>query len=161
MSEEVVESKTPKRYAALTQSSSLQKLNEVETQDIYKRQTGISEFDRVLGGGFVAGGVILLGGDPGIGKSTILIQALSVITQQPSESCNVIYVSGEESSQQIAMRARRLELEVSDISILSEINLEKIVSAIEKHKPNVVVIDSIQTVYSEELTSAPGSVTHR
>ena len=76
MSEEVVESKTPKRYAALTQSSSLQKLNEVETQDIYKRQTGISEFDRVLGGGFVAGGVILLGGDPGIGKSTILIQAL-------------------------------------------------------------------------------------
>ena len=96
MSEEVVESKTPKRYAALTQSSSLQKLNEVETQDIYKRQTGISEFDRVLGGGFVAGGVILLGGDPGIGKSTILIQALSVITQQPSESCNVIYVSGEE-----------------------------------------------------------------
>ena len=159
MSEEVVESKTPKRYAALTQSSSLQKLNEVETQDIYKRQTGISEFDRVLGGGFVAGGVILLGGDPGIGKSTILIQALSVITQQPSESCNVIYVSGEESSQQIAMRARRLELEVSDISILSEINLEKIVSAIEKHKPNVVVIDSIQTVYSEELTSAPGSVT--
>ena len=157
--ESLVEGKGIKRYASLTKSNELIKLNEVETINILKRQTKISEFDRVLGGGFVPGGVILLGGDPGIGKSTILIQALSKITQDPSDLCKVIYISGEESSQQIAMRARRLELEVSDISILSEINLEKIVLTIEKNKPNVVVIDSIQTIYSEEITSAPGSVT--
>jgi len=157
--ESLIESKGVKRYASLAKTNQLTKLDEVETIDILKRQTKISEFDRVLGGGFVPGGVILLGGDPGIGKSTILIQALSKITQNPSDPCNVIYISGEESSQQIAMRARRLELEVSDISILSEINLEKIVQTIEKNKPNVVVIDSIQTIYSEEITSAPGSVT--
>jgi DNA repair protein RadA/Sms len=159
MVEEVIEGKTNNRFSSLAQSSSLQKLSDVETSEIDKRKTGISEFDRVLGGGFVLGGVILLGGDPGIGKSTILIQALSKITSQPDRPCNVIYVSGEESSQQIAMRAKRLELEVSDISMLSEINLEKIIKNIDKHKPEVVVIDSIQTIYSEELTSAPGSVT--
>ena len=157
--EEVIESKSIKRYASLAKTNALTKLDEVETLDILKRKTKISEFDRVLGGGFVPGGVILLGGDPGIGKSTILIQALSKITQSPDEPCNVIYISGEESSQQIAMRAKRLELEVSDISILSEINLEKIMKTIEKDKPDVVVIDSIQTIFSEELTSAPGSVT--
>ncbi|MDC0182831.1 DNA repair protein RadA [Nitrosomonadales bacterium] len=157
--EEVIESKGIKRYASLAKTNALTKLDEVETVDILKRRTKISEFDRVLGGGFVPGGVILLGGDPGIGKSTILIQALSKITQSPDEPCNVIYISGEESSQQIAMRAKRLELEVSDISILSEINLEKIMKTIEKDKPDVVVIDSIQTIFSEELSSAPGSVT--
>jgi len=157
--ESLIEAKGVKRYASLAKSNELIKLSEVETINILKRQTKISEFDRVLGGGFVPGGVILLGGDPGIGKSTILIQALSKITQDPSDPCNVIYISGEESSQQIAMRAKRLELEVSDISILSEINLEKIVQTVEKNKPNVVVIDSIQTIYSEEITSAPGSVT--
>ena len=157
--EEVIESKSIKRYASLAKTNALTKLDEVETLDILKRKTKISEFDRVLGGGFVPGGVILLGGDPGIGKSTILIQALSKITQSPEEPCNVIYISGEESPQQIAMRAKRLELEVSDISILSEINLEKIMKTIEKDKPDVVVIDSIQTIFSEELTSAPGSVT--
>jgi len=156
--EEVIESKSIKRYASLAQTNALTKLDEVETIGILKRKTKISEFDRVLGGGFVPGGVILLGGDPGIGKSTILIQALSKITQESNNPCDVIYISGEESSQQIAMRAKRLELEVSDISILSEINLEKIVKTIEKNKPDVVVIDSIQTIFSEELTSAPGSV---
>ena len=112
----------------------------------------------MLGGGLVGGAVILLGGDPGIGKSTILLQALSALTNQ-AEPINVLYVSGEESSQQIAMRARRLELEVSDIAILSEINLENVLKNIEKHQSNVVIIDSIQTIYSEELSSAPGSVT--
>ena len=117
----------------MAKTNALTKLDEVETLDILKRKTKISEFDRVLGGGFVPGGVILLGGDPGIGKSTILIQALSKITQSPEEPCNVIYISGEESSQQIAMRAKRLELEVSDISILSEINLEKIMESTNPH----------------------------
>jgi len=159
LQETILETKGNNRFAALSKTNQLTKLNEVEAKETPKRKTNILEFDRVLGGGFVAGGVILLGGDPGIGKSTILIQALSKITEDPNKKCNVIYVSGEESSQQIAMRARRIELEVSDISILSEINLEKIIKIIQKNKPDVVVIDSIQTIYSEELTSAPGSVT--
>ena len=159
LDETTIESKTPSRFAALSKTNELTKLDDVKALSIPKRKTNISEFDRVLGGGFVPGGVILIGGDPGIGKSTILIQALSKITQDPKDNCNVIYVSGEESKEQIAMRAKRLELEVSDISILSEINLEKIVSVVQKTKPNVVVIDSIQTIYSEEMTSAPGSVT--
>ncbi|MDA8869123.1 DNA repair protein RadA [Methylophilaceae bacterium] len=159
LDETTIESKTPSRFAALSKTNELTKLDDIKALSIPKRKTNISEFDRVLGGGFVPGGVILIGGDPGIGKSTILIQALSKITQDPKDNCNVIYVSGEESKEQIAMRAKRLELEVSDISILSEINLEKIVSVVQKTKPNVVVIDSIQTIYSEEMTSAPGSVT--
>ena len=159
LEETIIESKMPSRFAALSKTNELTKLDDVKALSIPKRKTNISEFDRVLGGGFVPGGVILIGGDPGIGKSTILIQALSKITQDPKDNCNVIYVSGEESKEQIAMRAKRLELEVSDISILSEINLEKIVNVVQKTKPNVVVIDSIQTIYSEEMTSAPGSVT--
>lgn len=160
MAESVIEASVPSRYASLTQTSELKKLNEVKMSAVYKRTTCISEFDRVLGGGFVPGGVVLIGGDPGIGKSTLLIQALSHMTNDKSQTpWKVIYVSGEESPQQIAMRANRLELEVSDIFILSEINLEKIIQSIEKNKPNVVVIDSIQTIYSEELQSAPGSVT--
>lgn len=158
LTESIIEGKTVNRYSSITQTSKLQKLNEVETQNLVRQMTGIGEFDRVLGGGLVGGAVILLGGDPGIGKSTILIQALSAMNSQ-AETLNILYVSGEESSDQIAMRARRLELEVSDISILSEINLEKVVQNIEKNKSNVVVIDSIQTIYSEELSSAPGSVT--
>jgi DNA repair protein RadA/Sms len=160
MVESIIEASVPNRYASLTQTSELKKLNEVKMSVVYKRTSCISEFDRVLGGGFVPGGVVLIGGDPGIGKSTLLIQALSHMTNDKSQAaCKVIYVSGEESPQQIAMRAKRLELEVSDIFILSEINLEKIIQSIEKNKPDIVVIDSIQTIYSEELQSAPGSVT--
>jgi len=151
MVESIIEASVPNRYASLTQTSELKKLNEVKMSAVYKRTTCISEFDRVLGGGFVPGGVVLIGGDPGIGKSTLLIQALSHMTNDKSQA--------EESPQQIAMRAKRLELEVSDIFILSEINLEKIIQSIEKNKPDIVVIDSIQTIYSEELQSAPGSVT--
>ena len=158
LTESIIEGKSANRYASIAQTSTLQKLSDVETQNIIRQTTGISEFDRVLGGGLVGGAVILLGGDPGIGKSTILLQALSALTNQ-AEPINVLYVSGEESSQQIAMRARRLELEVSDIAILSEINLENVLKNIEKHQSNVVIIDSIQTIYSEELSSAPGSVT--
>ena len=158
LEEEIIETKTTNRFSSITKSSGLQKLNEVEAEIINKTSTGLKEFDRVLGGGLVKGAVILLGGDPGIGKSTILLQALAKLTSQ-AEPVNVLYVSGEESAQQIALRSRRLELEVSDIAILSEINLEKIIASIEKHHSNVVVIDSIQTVYSEELSSAPGSVT--
>ncbi|HWR76737.1 MAG TPA: DNA repair protein RadA, partial [Thiobacillus sp.] len=112
------------------------------------------ELDRVLGGGLVAGGVVLIGGDPGIGKSTLLLQALAVLSQ----SLPTLYVSGEESAQQLALRARRLQLPEAHLPVLPEIRLEAILSHLASIKPAIAVIDSIQTVYSETLTSAPGSV---
>jgi len=116
--------------------------------------TGVTEFDRVLGGGLVHGGVVLLGGDPGIGKSTLLLQTLCYM----SSTHNVLYVSGEESARQVALRAKRLALDASAVHMLAEIQLEKIQSVLSERKPDIAVIDSIQTVYSEELQSAPGSV---
>jgi DNA repair protein RadA/Sms len=116
--------------------------------------TGVTEFDRVLGGGLVHGGVVLLGGDPGIGKSTLLLQTLCHM----SSTHNVLYVSGEESARQVALRAKRLALDASAVHMLAEIQLEKIQSVLSERKPDIAVIDSIQTVYSEELQSAPGSV---
>ncbi len=116
--------------------------------------TGLEEFDRVLGGGLVPGGVILLGGDPGIGKSTLLLQAGAAI----GGSRKVLYVTGEESGDQVAMRAERLGLVNAPVELLAEVELESIVSAIDTARPEVVVVDSIQTVYTEALGSAPGSV---
>ncbi len=142
------------RYAALAASSELQPLNAVETTAVPRQSTGMVEFDRVLGGGLVASGVVLIGGDPGIGKSTLLLQMLCNVGAQQK----VIYVSGEESAQQIAMRAKRLQLDASAISLLAEINLESIIATLQKNKPDIAVIDSIQTIYSEALQSAPGSV---
>ena len=142
------------KFDGLTQSASLQKLSSIQAADIARQTTGISEFDRVLGGGLVEGGVVLIGGDPGIGKSTLLLQVLCHL----GRSAQAIYVSGEESPQQIAMRAKRLGLDASEVELLAEINLEKILATLQTHKPNIAVIDSIQTVYSEALTSAPGSV---
>lgn len=144
----------PSRYQALATSARVTKLHEVQAREQPRRETGVSELDRVLGGGMVAGAVILLGGDPGIGKSTLLLQSLATLGQ----SCRVLYVSGEESIQQVALRARRLGLDARELMLLAEIQLEKIQSAIAEQKPDVVVIDSIQTVYSEALQSAPGSV---
>jgi DNA repair protein RadA/Sms len=129
-------------------------LNHVEIQDIQRFTTHIQEFDRVLGGGLVHGAVILLGGDPGIGKSTLLLQTLSHIGSEYP----VMYVSGEESGSQIALRAKRLELKTDGISLLTEIELDNIVAHLQKYRPKVVVIDSIQTVYSQHISSAPGSV---
>jgi DNA repair protein RadA/Sms len=152
--ETIAETATTNRYAALTQTSGLQKLSEVEAAEVLRQPTGIMEFDRVLGGGLVPGGVVLIGGDPGIGKSTLLLQTLCHIGGQRK----VVYVSGEESAQQIAMRAKRLSLDASPLQLLAEINLEKILATLQAHQPDVAVIDSIQTVYSEALQSAPGSV---
>jgi DNA repair protein RadA/Sms len=152
--ETIAETASVNRYAALNQTAGLQKLAEVEAAEIPRQPTGVSEFDRVLGGGLVPGGVVLLGGDPGIGKSTLLLQTLCHIGTQRK----AIYVSGEESAQQIAMRARRLALDASPIELLAEINLEKISATLQTHKPDIAVIDSIQTMYSEALQSAPGSV---
>ena len=121
---------------------------------------GLDEFDRVLGGGMVPGGVVLIGGDPGIGKSTLLMQALAEHVAI-SAAADVLYVSGEESADQVALRARRLGLSepvLERIQILSEINLEKILAFLQQAKPQLVVIDSIQTVFSDQIGSLPGSV---
>ena len=152
--ESIAEAPSASRFASLTQPSVLQKLADVKAAEVPRQPTGITEFDRVLGGGLVSGGVVLIGGDPGIGKSTLLLQTLCHIGGQRK----AIYVSGEESPQQIAMRAKRLGLDASPIELLAEINLEKILATLQTHKPDVAVIDSIQTVYSEALQSAPGSV---
>src|SRR5512144_3394321 len=142
------------RFSALAASGKLQQLAEVEASEVSRTPTGIAEFDRVLGGGLVEGGVVLIGGDPGIGKSTLLLQTLAHLAPEKK----VLYVSGEESAQQIALRAKRLSLDASAVHLLPEIQLEKIQATIAASKPEVVVIDSIQTIYSEQLTSAPGSV---
>jgi DNA repair protein RadA/Sms len=145
---------TKNRFNALAASGRIQVLSEVEAAEVPRTPTGIEEFDRVLGGGLVSGGVVLIGGDPGIGKSTLLLQVLAHLSKRQ----NTLYVSGEESAQQIALRAKRLSLDAHELRLLPEIQLEKIQVAINRDKPDVVVIDSIQTVYSEQLTSAPGSV---
>jgi DNA repair protein RadA/Sms len=156
--EEQITEPSNARFKSLNKNAALVKIDEIVINEIERRPTFNKELDRVLGGGLVPGGVTLIGGDPGIGKSTLLLQALTSLTGNPKNEENVIYVTGEESIDQIAMRARRLDLEVSDIQVMSEINLTQIVKIIEKEQPKVVVIDSIQTLYSDELTSAPGSV---
>ncbi|MBZ0105858.1 MAG: DNA repair protein RadA [Sulfuricella denitrificans] len=152
--ETVAETTAGNRYNALSVTSKVQSLSEVEAQEVPRQPTGIAEFDRVLGGGLVQGAVVLIGGDPGIGKSTLLLQALCHL----SAGNKVLYVSGEESAQQIASRAKRLSLEARSVQLLAEISLEKILATLAAQKPDVAVIDSIQTVYSEALQSAPGSV---
>ncbi len=129
-------------------------LTDIERVDEIRTVTGFKELDRVLGGGLVQGSVILIGGDPGIGKSTLLIQALaSLVSRLPS-----LYVTGEESLQQISLRAHRLGLQADKLRLLAETNVERILTHAEIEKPRVMVIDSIQTTYTEELQSAPGGV---
>ena len=151
---EGVADKAPARYQGLAEASKVARLAEVSAEEAPRRSTGISELDRVLGGGLVQGVVVLLGGDPGIGKSTLLLQALTAMAHDGQ----ALYVSGEESAQQVALRTRRLALAAGDLDMLAEIQLERILSTLEARKPDVAVIDSIQTVYSETLQSAPGSV---
>ena len=141
-------------HRSLAQTAPVLSLADIEAIDVPRFGTGIEEFDRVLGGGLVAGGVVLIGGDPGIGKSTLLLQALANISAVKS----TLYVSGEESGAQIALRARRLSVEGSNLKLQAEIQLEKILGTLADLKPEVAVIDAIQTVYSDALTSAPGSV---
>jgi DNA repair protein RadA/Sms len=127
-------------------------LAEVQPRDQERIATGMGELDRALGGGLVAGQVALLGGDPGIGKSTLLLQALSTLSQP------VLYVTGEESVDQVALRARRLGLDTAGVRIAAETQLERVLGALEAARPAIAVIDSIQTLWSETLQSAPGSV---
>ena len=171
-------------FSALAPSAAVQALAAIEAVDVARSPTGQPELDRVLGGGIVEGGVVLIGGDPGIGKSTLLLQALDTLqrSQLPApesppgrpkaasapsggsatgaavERGGMLYVTGEESGAQVALRARRLGITGSQVAVLAEIQLEKIIATLADHKPAVAVIDSIQTVYSDQLTSAPGSV---
>ncbi len=131
------------------------RLADVEHSAVERMSTGLAEFDRVLGGGLVTGSVVLIGGDPGIGKSTLLLQAAGGQLARH----RVLYVTGEESLQQIAMRAARLGLEAGDLSVLAETCVEHLVGAVQNDAYACVVVDSIQTMYSEEVASAPGSVT--
>ncbi|MFT3663933.1 DNA repair protein RadA [Piscinibacter sp.] len=142
------------RFQSLAKSQPVATLGEIEASDVARTPTGIAELDRVLGGGIVEGGVVLIGGDPGIGKSTLLLQALDALSRQ----ARTLYVTGEESGAQVALRSRRLGLEASQVRVLAEIQLERILATLESEQPAVCVIDSIQTLYSEQLSSAPGSV---
>ena len=130
-------------------------IDAIETRDLPRLKTGLSELDRVLGGGIVPGSAILIGGAPGIGKSTLMMQTLSYLSGQKIPT---LYVSGEESAEQIKLRANRLGISSPFLYILTENALEAILRGIEKARPKVVVVDSIQTLYTGEISSAPGSV---
>ncbi len=142
------------KRSGITQTSPVLSLSDIDVIDVPRIISGINEFDRVLGGGLVPGGVVLIGGDPGIGKSTLLLQALVNL----SDTQKVLYVSGEESGPQVALRAKRLGLRTRDIQMQAENQLEKILDTLHTFRPQIAVIDSIQTIYSDALTSAPGSV---
>ena len=143
------------RFTSLVSASELAVLGEIEAKDTDRTPTSQDELDRVLGGGLVEGGVVLIGGDPGIGKSTLLLQALDSLAARQFKT---LYVTGEESGAQVSLRARRLGIAHSLVKVLAETQLEKILHVLQTERPQVAVIDSIQTVYSEALTSAPGSV---
>ena len=128
---------------------------EIESQDDVRFSSGVTEFDRVLGGGIVPGSLVLIGGDPGIGKSTLLLQ---VADKMSAGGARVLYISGEESERQIKMRGERLGIEAENLYLLPETNLESIFDEIEREEPGAIIVDSIQTVYSPKIESAPGSV---
>lgn len=157
LSEQRLETAVNPRFAGYAGDASQNRvvnLAEVEPESKSGHPTGMAELDRVLGGGLVAGSVVLIGGDPGIGKSTLLIQTLAELSRrQPT-----LYVSGEESPEQISLRARRLGLDCERLRLLAETGVERILARATENAPEVMVIDSIQTIYTEQLQSAPGSV---
>ncbi|MFA7709849.1 MAG: ATPase domain-containing protein, partial [Candidatus Neomarinimicrobiota bacterium] len=146
--------KKAKTSDALAIRRNLVPLNQAHSASSERLITGISEFDRVLGGGFVSGSVVLIGGEPGIGKSTLIMQVLTKL-----KGDNLLYFSGEESEEQLALRARRLGIEDKRIYVACENNLENILYQMEAQRPTAVVIDSIQTVFSDQFENVPGSVT--
>ena len=157
-----VEEKVSTPVSGVSRGSSVAKpksqvvtLSSVSTTDEERTKTGIKELDRVLGGGIVQGSLVLVGGDPGIGKSTLLLQVCQKLADKQKK---VLYISGEESLKQIKLRANRMGEFADSLFLLCETNLAAIQSVIEKETPDVVVIDSIQTMYNEEVASAPGSV---
>ncbi|MBN1638741.1 MAG: DNA repair protein RadA [Ignavibacteriales bacterium] len=150
--EELVETKS-KRQTRRTELTIANLNQDISNSTEVRIKTNISEFDRVLGGGIMSGSVILIGGDPGIGKSTLVLQAASTSDKK------VLYVTGEESLTQISLRAKRLNINSEKILVLTETNLDDIIETINKEKPELVVIDSIQTVYKSDFDNAPGTIT--
>ncbi|GHA01697.1 DNA repair protein RadA [Arenicella chitinivorans] len=142
------------RFEGFAPKADVQKLPSVSTQSAPRSGTGLKELDRVLGGGLVPGSIILLGGDPGIGKSTLILQSLALLSEHKS----TLYVTGEESAEQVALRAQRLGVQDADLALLADNQLESILDVAIAHKPDVLVVDSIQTLYTDTLQSAPGSV---
>ncbi len=147
-------SATNARYGGYAGGSGITNASDVQLVEASRLASGLSELDRVLGGGLVSGSVTLLGGDPGIGKSTLLIQTLAHLSQHR----RVLYITGEESLQQVTLRARRLQLPEENLRLLAETQVEAILAHAASEKPDVMVIDSIQTMYTELLSSAPGAV---
>jgi DNA repair protein RadA/Sms len=150
----LINPKAQSAFSAL-QEPEVRSISEIEVEPEERFQTNLEEFDRVLGGGVVAGSVILVGGEPGIGKSTLLLQASQALSQGQEK---VLYVSGEESIRQTRLRADRLGTHAKNLYLLSETNLELIMAMAQKIKPKVIILDSIQVIYSSELNSSPGSV---
>ena len=139
---------------SVSQSARVISLDDVSVEEQPRLASGSKELDHVLGGGLVSGSVVLVGGDPGIGKSTLILQTLVSL----SKDVNVLYVTGEESLQQVSMRAKRLQLDSSNVRLLAETKIESILSHCQKEKPQVLVVDSIQSVFTDAVQSAPGSV---
>jgi DNA repair protein RadA/Sms len=152
--ETVAEAPGPRRHRATAKAATLTPLSRISAKESPRMSTGIGELDRALGGGLVAGQVVLIGGDPGIGKSTLLLQALAWM----SGARKSVYVTGEESAAQVALRAQRLQVDTAEVQLLAETQLERIAATLEAARPEIAVVDSIQTLYTEALQSAPGSV---
>ena len=147
--ETIEEKKTGVKSTKKVRGVEVQKLNQVKGDEFSRSKTGISEFDRVLGGGIVPGSLVLIGGDPGIGKSTLILQIADRLG-------TVLYASGEESPHQVKLRADRMGVVSNDISLLSETNIEAIIDTAKNEKPNHLIVDSIQTMWSEELVGSTG-----
>src|SRR5256886_12341208 len=156
----LVEERAPEKKSASRSGFKLREVKavaytEIESQDEVRISSGVTEFDRVLGGGIVPGTLVLLGGDPGIGKSTLLLQVADKLS---ANNLAVLYVSGEESERQIKLRGERLGVQAANLLLLPETNLENIFREIDRTKPAAVIVDSIQTTFSSEIESAPGSI---
>ncbi|MDH5473148.1 MAG: DNA repair protein RadA, partial [Gammaproteobacteria bacterium] len=155
LTESIIESEKPNpRFTGFAGKSTVQTMADISLNEEPRTATGIGELDRVLGGGLVYGSVVLIGGDPGIGKSTLLTQTLASLGQK----LKALYVTGEESLQQVTLRARRLGMGNDPFSLLTETCVERIIKLAQQEKPQLMVVDSIQTVYTEALQSAPGAV---
>jgi DNA repair protein RadA/Sms len=137
------------------EKSNVQNLSDIDLDSLPRFTSTIGELDRVLGGGLVPGSAVLIGGNPGAGKSTLLLQIMCMLA---SSGKDALYVTGEESLQQVGMRAKRLKLPLANLKMLAETNVEQICNAAQEHKPDLLVVDSIQVMHSSDVASAPGSV---
>ncbi len=155
LTEQIRESDPLKNKISINDDGNVQKLSEVEFINEHRERTGIAELDRVLGGGIVSGSVVLLVGEPGIGKSTMLLQ----ICRQLSERMSVLYISGEESARQLKLRARRMNIHSDNIYVSSSTDIEQVIRSAHHYKPQILMIDSIQTMTNSELNSSAGSIT--